>query len=543
MKRFFICLFLLVVNISTSYAQDKVHLIYFKDKENSLYSLDNPSEFLTEKALKRRQKQNISIQFRDLPVNLDYIQQVQATGAKVLYPTRWFNGVLIETDEVTFSEVQKLECVQQTATLSKALKIQTEFEEFHLSPNSSPSTNNRRLESEDYGASLTQIQLLGINKMHEQNFRGEGMTIAVMDNGFLDVDINPMFEHLTVLGTYDFVSQNNSVYKSGSHGTQVLSVMGAYKPSELIGGAYNASFYLFVTEDNDSESRAEEAFWLIAAERADSLGVDIISTSLGYNQFYNFELDYNTSDTDGNTSLITKAADIAVSTGMVVVTSAGNEGQSTWGTITFPADGDSVLAVGSVNSAGDYYIGSSRGYSADGRVKPDVVAMGVSTVTSNSGGFPRRKTGTSFAAPSVTALVAGVWQSQPDLTAVEVIERIRRSGSQFYNPDDKMGYGIPNFERTQTTTALETESYKQKIKIYPNPVENILSVLFNQSNFNEAVLVKIYTNLGKLVYQNTILLQNQFFQIPLSKTQFPSGMYLLVLESDSSVQTIQFIKH
>jgi len=543
MKPFFTFLLLFIANFSVSYAQDKVHLIYFKDKDNSPYSLDNPSEFLTEKALKRRQKQNIPVQFRDLPVNPDYVQKVQDTGAKVLYPTRWFNGLVIETDEVTFSEVQKLECVQQTAILSKASKTQNEFEEFRPFPIPPSPVNNQRLEAEDYGASLTQIQLLGIDKMHEQNFRGEGMTIAVMDNGFLNADINPMLKNLTVLGTYDFVYQRNLVYTRGSHGTQVLSVMGAYKPSELIGGAYNASFYLFATEDDNSESRAEEAFWLIAAERADSLGVDIISTSLGYSTFDDFNLDYNLSDIDGNTSIITKAADIAVSTGMVVVTSAGNEGQSMWGKITFPADGDSVLAVGSVNSVGDYYVGSSRGYSADGRVKPDVMALGVSTATSSAGGFLFRKTGTSFAAPSVTALVTGVWQSQPELTAVEVIERIRKSGSQFHNPDEKMGYGIPNFERIRTTTALEIESSPKKVEIYPNPVENTLFVFFGEFNFNQAVLVKIYTNLGKLVYQNDIRLKGQSFQIPLPKTQFPSGVYLLVLESDSYRQRSQFVKY
>ncbi len=537
--------FLLIFGMSVTYAQNNIHLIYFKDKANSPFSLTNPAEFLTEKALERRQKQNIALQIRDLPVNPDNVEKVRETGAKILYPTRWLNGLLIETDQVTLAQIQKLDCIQQTEKLSKALDI-TPQPEREIQARNPKVLTKARLEAEDYGESLAQIQLLEMDKMHQAGFHGEGMTIAIMDNGFQNVDINPAFEHLTILGTYDFVGQQENVFSGGVHGVNCLSVMGAYKPAEMIGGAYAASYYLFETENNNLETRSEEAFWLIAAERADSLGVDIISTSLGYYTFDDPSTNYLPSDTDGNTSLITRAADMAVGTGMIVVTSAGNEGQTAWGTITFPADGDSVLAVGSVDAEGNYYLGSSPGYSADGRVKPDVAAVGFQALVMNASGFTSRKTGTSFACPAVAALAAGVWQSQPNLTALEIMALIQKSGSQYRSPNSQIGYGIPSFERTQSlvlgTDDTELTQNDQEITIYPNPTHNAIYLSFGNFYWHKEVKLILRNAKGQEIYVQTRKIDEKRLKIELPSDKFSAGMYFLNAQVANFIKICRIIK-
>lgn len=547
-KCFSVILFF-ILKIFSSYGQDKLHLIYFKDKLNSPYSIDKPSEFMSEKAIKRRQKQNISIQFRDLPVNPSYIQKVRDAGAEILYPTRWFNGVLIKTDEVTLSKIQKLEIIKNTTLLSKSIKIDNQPLESGFDMDRFKNIPRQgRLEAEDYGASLAQIQLLGLDKMHEKGFHGEGITIAVLDNGFQNVDINPAFAHLDVLGTYDFVGRQKNVFGGGTHGAYVLSVLGAYKPNELIGGAYAASYYLFETEDNSSESRAEEVFWLVAAEKADSLGVDIISTSLGYYTFDDPSANYSPKDTDGNTALITRAADMAVGTGMLVVTSAGNVDQSAWKTITFPADGDSVLAVGSVDRNGTHYHTSATGYSSDGRVKPDVMAIGHNTVVMSSSGFKSERTGTSFACPLVSALAAGIWQAHPELTAMEVVRLIQKSGSQYRSPDQKMGYGIPSFERTEKLilgvdeSSELTNSDHRNVHIYPNPTQNTLHLGFSHFYQNKELKLTLRNTKGQNVYAKNVFLHKNYFEIQLSDTFFAKGIYLLSIQVGDFTKLLRIVK-
>ncbi len=296
--------------------------------------------------------------------------------------------------------------------------------------------------------------------------------IAIFDAGFSGVNQTAPFSHLfqdhQIKATWDFVYGSDNVFQYDEHGTEVFSVIAAYQEGTFTGGAYEAAFQLYVTEDVGSEYRIEEYNWLFAAERADSSGVDIIHSSLGYYDFDDATMNYAKSAMDGKTAVITRAAQYAADRGIVVVCSAGNEGTLAWQTITAPADAIGVLAVANVNSSGIRVASSSTGPSADGRIKPDVAALGASTTVIKSSGAVGTANGTSLAAPLVTSIVAGVWERYPVLTAHEVMDVIRKSASLAQNPNNQIGYGIPNFKAV--VNYVETETQEQPFEVFPNPV-------------------------------------------------------------------------
>jgi subtilisin family serine protease len=282
---------------------------------------------------------------------------------------------------------------------------------------------NLRTQVLDYGLSTNQVSMIGADIMHQQGFTGKGMSIAVFDSGFRNAHLLPAFRHVftsnRILATYDFVNKEESVYEDDEHGLRVFSAMAAYVPGQIIGTAYEAEYLLFRTEDASSEFRIEEINWLLAAEYADSAGVDVINSSLGYNYFSNPGMNYSRADMDGNTALVTRAADMAAATGMLVVVSAGNEGDDPWQTVAAPADADSVLSVGAVDRDGLYATFSSRGPTADGRIKPEVVAQGRGTVLSAASGNTVSSNGTSYSSPVLAGMATGFWQAYPHLTNME----------------------------------------------------------------------------------------------------------------------------
>jgi serine protease AprX len=433
-------------------AQSNMYLVKFTDKNNSPYSLQNPTVFLSQKSIERRFKQGIKIQERDLPPNPAYIDSLNTKSIQLLYKSRWFNAALIiATEEV------------KNAILNFPFVENVEFN-MPLKQNVSSSSFRKKSKLEtvntlNYGDATAQIELLGVNQMHEQGFHGENMLIAVLDNGFLNANsiicLDSIFDNNRVLEIYDFVDNDSTLFSDGGHGTSVLSCMAAYLENELIAPAYMSNYVLFRTEDDDSETRAEEAYWLFAAERADSLGVEIINTSLGYSTFDNPSTNYTTSQMDGNTTLITRAADIAASTGMLIINSAGNSGGTSWNIITAPADGDSVLAVGAVSRTGIVASFSSRGNPANSTVKPDVMAVGYQTALSDKYGQITASNGTSFASPLTAAMAAGLWQANPLLSSFDILTCIRKSGHIYNNPNVDYGYGITHFNRADSIAKNE----------------------------------------------------------------------------------------
>lgn len=544
----------------------KKHFIYLADKANSPYSIDKPSEFLSKRSLERRQKQNIKITTKDLPVNPTYITQIKNTGATVWYSSRWMNAVLIEASDATLAAVKKLSFIKNTTVLDNGRKREDGSKEIKrkrrkrktrkkkrnklASKESQRTTQEIVIDSDaDYGNSLTQASIIGADIMHKEGYKGKGMWIAVLDAGFLNVNNLACFSHLfsnqQVGGTYDFVTNKTDVYSTGSHGTKVLSTIAAYQKGTLIGSAPEATYWLYRTEDTGSEYRIEEVYWLMAAERADSVGVDIINSSLGYNTFDDASMNYTYKDLDGNTTIITKAADFAAATGILVVNSAGNEGNTSWRYIGAPADGDSVLVVGSVNRDASYSSFSSKGYTPDGRIKPNVSAMGSNVVIGSSFGIASGS-GTSFSCPILCGLAAGFWQANPQLTNMQVIDYLQRSASQASKPDSLLGYGIPNYEKAQdiakNPTSLEkvTES---GFSFYPNPIDNslYLKIVFSKTYQRKSLKMHLYDAQGKLVaYQH---LKDAPQEYKWEKLQYlQSGVYILLISTKEQSQAMKVIK-
>ncbi len=325
-------------------AQDHRFMVFFQDKSSS-FSIDNPLEFLSTRAIERRSKQNISITEQDLPINQDYISSLEDQGAKVWFSTKWLNGVLIQVDSSKLTDLGSLSFVSSIEYVAPgALKPQIKSDLVQKNQ----STVKGRTQS-------TEIQnmLLGIDAMHQEGITGKDMLIAVFDGGFVGVENTQPFEHIIsnnqLITTYDFVGNSSNVFRYDDHGTKVLSVIGANNQGIFTGSAFEANYILCVTEDVSSEYRVEEYNWLFAAEMADSSGVDIINTSLGYNLFDDPVMNYQKEDLDGSTSVISIAASIAATKGMVLTISAGNSGNSSWKTITPPADALDVLVVGAIS--------------------------------------------------------------------------------------------------------------------------------------------------------------------------------------------------
>ncbi|MCS6832447.1 MAG: S8 family serine peptidase, partial [Flammeovirgaceae bacterium] len=436
-------------------------LVLFKDKTNSPYSLENPTQYLSLRAIARRQRQGIPIQRRDLPVNPSYVNELKNKGAKVLYTSRWLNGAVVEANASVLSSLQ---------TLSFVKSVGIPVGVVHTSHYAEHRPNDI-----DYGRAAAQNKMLGIDEMHRQGYKGKGIIIAVMDAGFERVKQNPLMTGIDILDTYDFVDNETDVYDDDSHGAKVLSTIAANGKGIMVGAAFEASFYLYRTEDVRSETRLEEVYWTIAAERADSLGADIISNSLAYSTFDAPDISYTLENLNGDYALISQAADWAASTGMLVVTSADNLGYNTWRKISFPADADSVLAVGAVTPDGRRAGFSSVGNTVDNRIKPDVVALGENAYVLLSNGVPILASGTSYSAPQVAGLAAGLWQAFPHLSNMKLLEIIRLSGSQMSKPDSLLGYGIPHFTRAkelaaQVVTSSEKNMALQNVKAYPNPL-------------------------------------------------------------------------
>jgi len=487
----------------SAHAQQR-YVVFFKDKADSPYRLDAPEEFLSERAIQRRQQQGIPIVERDLPVNPHYLDSLRLAGAEVLYATKWLNGALIKAKESQLKDLQK-----------SGFLVGRSFDLGILEPsalaNEVPAAERAPTTGvpEVFGRSANQLNMLGVDKMHLDGFMGEGITIAILDGGFYKANefsaFDSLFKSGRLLDTYDFVAGEESVFEDSRHGMQVLATMAAYSPGELVGPAWKASYLLYRTEDTGSESRLEEFNWLVAAERADSAGVDIINSSLGYTTFDDQRDDYTTERLDGESAFITVAADLAAAAGILVVASAGNEGNDPWGYIAPPADADSVLSVGAVDAEGMVAWFSSRGPTSDGRIKPNVAAQGRGTVLLGSTGRVSTSNGTSFAAPLIAGLAAGMWQAFPELTNMQLLRLIERSASQHDTPDSLLGYGVPHFERAAAImNGLGDQETDEAPLVFPNPAEgDRFYVAVPAEMLGEKIKVVVHDQLGKILYSST----------------------------------------
>ena len=484
--------------------------VKFTDKNNSPYSIDQPEEFLSARALARRSNQGIEIDSLDIPVNPDYVQAVKDIGVQVIYSTKWLNSVVIyTTNSSLLDDIEALPFVKgvtKAAGGDYGVSDKEFFENEHFPEHNTGISSGKQSTSYNYGAAYDQINLINGIPLHEQGYDGEGMMIGVLDAGFLNVDINSAFDSLwmnnRILGTRDFVSPGGNVFQAHYHGAMVLSTMGANLPGQMVGTAPKAQYWLIRTEDADSEYLIEELNWVAGAEFADSVGVDVINTSLGYSEFDDPSQNHSYADMDGNTTPISIGADIAASKGILCVNSAGNSGTSAWYYITAPADADSICTVGAVDNNGLIASFSSHGPTSDGQIKPDVCATGSgTTIIDPWDGSVSFGSGTSFSSPVTAGMAACLWQSHPGAKNMDILQAMRESANKYDNPDDAYGYGIPDFEMAMgfLTKIPETAFAGTDFIVYPNPVHQDIYVSTNDTGIQMSSYA-IYDLSGRLVF-------------------------------------------
>lgn len=417
------------------------------DKADTEYSLSHPEQFLSDKALQRRARQRLSVDSTDLPVCRSYMTKIAQYGVDIINSSKWNNTVLVEcTDTAGIEKMHELPfvgSVRKVWTCPSSIPIRNKDRKKDVTDKYVAGKNY-------YGTAFYQVSMLNVDKLHHHGFRGHGMTVAIIDGGFYNADAVRLLRNVKIEGTRNFVS-NLDIYGESEHGMKVLSCMAAYEPDVMVGTAPEASYWLLCSEDSDSESLAEEDYWAEAVEFADSVGVDLVNTSLGYAIFDDKSTNYTYSQLDGHTSMISRSASMAADKGMIIVCSAGNEGNKTWKKITVPADAAGVLTVGAVDRNRVNTLFSSVGNTADGRVKPDVMALGGGSAVVDIDGSTGFANGTSFAAPTLCGAVACLWQACPSLTAKQLIELVRFAGDRTEVPDNIFGYGIPDFWKAYQT--------------------------------------------------------------------------------------------
>ncbi|UQD56396.1 S8 family serine peptidase [Flavobacterium sp. K5-23] len=536
MKNFYILIFLLLTTIASS---QEDAWVYFNAKPNSQFYFDSPLQMLSQRALDRRTKQNIAIDFKDVPVEPTYISQVEAvSGISVMAKSKWLNAIHVRGTQAVINSLKTFSFVAKVDFANKTLNTSGKIAKTYK--NQEQNKTEKSKVDFTYGTSANQIQMLNGHLLHQQNYTGSGKIIAIMDGGFPGVNTALPFQRLRdnnqILGGYDYVNRNNNFYVGDNHGTLVLSSIGGYKENALVGSAPDASYYLFITEDVRNENPVEESLWVEAAENADMLGVDIINTSLGYFEFDNPAYNHTYSEMNGITTFMSKGAEIAFSRGIIVVAAAGNEGATSNPHIAVPADAVSVIAVGAVNATKTKTSFSSIGPSYDGRTKPDVMAQGKAAVLSNEAGTIITADGTSFSSPIMAGVIACLWQAFPTKTNQEIRQLIIQSGDRFVSPNDQYGYGIPNFSWALSNGLFVEDFLTNYFTAYPNPTSNFVTVTFPES-FNRGKVV-FYSVLGQKVLEKNIIGQTD----NISLESLSKGTYFYQIESDVFSKSGKIIK-
>ena len=537
-KQFFFIIFLLAnfFGFSQTYTR---YWVAFKDKNSSPYSIGNPQQFLSQRAINRRTLHSFPVTAQDLPVNPSYISQVQATGAVILSRSRWFNGVVVRiTNPSQVAAITALSCVQTNKPVARILPmrktVKVENDELSSRKNFAIQTTGRF----NYGGAYNQIHQLNGECLHDQFYDGTGMQIAEIDDGFSNANVISIFDSLWVqnrmIGKHNFFSGDTTdLYAIGGHGTEVLSCMAAFKNGSMVGTAPYAKYYLLRSEIDSTEKIMEEYSWVSAIEYADSAGADVATSSLGYSIFPNDpSMDHTWADLDGKTSVASLSATMAARRGMIVCVAAGNEGGSTWQKITIPSDADSIMAVGAVTNTGNYAGFSSTGFSADGRVKPDVMAQGQNATLISTNGNVISGSGTSFATPILAGMTACLWQGNPTKTNMQVIDAIKQSASRYTTPDSIMGYGIPDF---CLADQILKGNIGTQVYVYSTFFEDKPSV-FISGNRDMNLTIELFDINGRRLVNSPakILKDNGFKQaIEIPETSnLPAGMYLIKITAD-----------
>jgi serine protease AprX len=520
--------------------------IFFKDKNNSPYSLARPKEFLSERSILRRARQHIDYNGLDIPVNSFYIDSLQRLGLKIINVSKWLNGAIVSSGDLSILNIAS------KYSFVKEVQLYPEI-------NKKFSIDRIKIEKDDllglpikYGFSDNQIKMLRGEYLHQNGYQGGNIMVAILDAGFTNADQVSSLQHLwnngRIIAYRDFVKDGIGFFKTNEHGTLVTSIIGGIEDGYIFGSAPEAQFVLLRTEYGPTEYIIEEYNWVCGAEFADSIGADVINSSLGYTEFDDQRQDHTYNDMDGKTCVSSIGATIASSKGIVVVVSAGNDGAKPWFKIGSPADADNILTVGAVDSLGFITGFSSRGPTYDGRVKPDVCAQGLATVGQHPSGSILSGSGTSFSAPLIAGLSACLWQSNPEATNLQLIEAVRQSSSLYSDPNNEYGYGIPDFalaDRILKTKLLSEKQPLVSFNVYPNPAKDhlYLEVYQNQPSIDKLVSITCFDISGRIVFNEKAELSGKgsFLQLR-NFDHLSSGYYLLMIELSGQVYSYYFVK-
>ena len=515
--------------------------VKLKDKKGTPFQINHPEAFLSQRSIHRRMKQQIPIDETDLPVSPVYLEQLKNLGAIVVHTSKWLNGATVRfADTTLIRTITALPFIQSVQLTKPAVITKSTRIKFNDELNSDIPTAN-------YGNAFNQLNQLNGPYLHNKGFRGKGIQIAVIDAGFWHVNQIAAFDSLRttnrILGTRDFVDSKSDIYEQNSHGMSVLSCMGGNIPGTLMGTAPEASFYLFRSEDAATEYMVEEDNWVAAAELADSVGVDEINSSLGYNIFDDPKMSHPYSELNGKKTRVTQGANMAFEKGILIFTSAGNEGSKAWKHIIAPSDGENVIAVGAVDKVGTKASFSSVGPAYGGAIKPNVAAQGALTYLITGAGVEGYSSGTSFSSPVLAGMGACLLQANPAASVKQIKLAIEQSAYQYNKPDSLLGYGIPDFQKADLLlkyTGIKTMQAGLIWEVMPNPFSDYLYIKKLDTLKLEGCSVSIHSLQGINLWEKTFT--NSEIIILNNISNLPKGFLILTIRSGGKKEEFKLIK-
>ena len=555
--KYFVVAALLLLSFDAQ-SQYSRYVLELTDKKGTKHTLSTPQSFLSTESIDRKKRFNIAIDSADMPVSAIYVDSISKMGnLQIIGSSKWMNILLIQTtDAAAIQKINRLGFIKKQSPIANSIPKpkQIEKDQILTLPNPFYATEKTNENSINYGKSQSQIAIHNGAYLHDKGLKGSGIKIAVFDAGFFKYLSYDAFDSLRrrekIKYTWDFVSNHRFVDEDDAHGMSCLSIMAANLPGRFVGSSPDAEYYLFRTENARSEYPIEEVNWLMAAERADSIGVDIISSSLGYTTFDDKIFDHSYSDLNGTGTIVSKAASMAVSKGMIVCSSAGNEGDDPWKYISAPADGKNVLAVGAINTSNQIAPFSGFGPSADGRTKPDVVSVGFNTQLIASDGNIGLGNGTSFSNPNIAGLIACLWQGFPEFNHLEIIQAIKQSSDQYLNPDNRRGYGIPNMQLAYEDLSKQRDIRNAKkilieknIVVYPNPINDHCKIAYKALQDGNFQWKMININGQSIRSDEQKVKSNQYYVFDIKNlSTIPKGTYFLSYINGAEKGIIKIIK-
>ena len=534
----FILAILLSFCSTSVFCEGYMFRIELKDKGNPPYTIENPEEFLSEKSIERRQRQGIAIDRTDLPIDPLYLEEIKSTGAVIKAASKWVETVTVYLpDSSAVPALKDLSFVDTLYCVWKGVLPQPDLLKSGQDKFAKHDLSERPIQKEvsAYGEGYQQASMLNVDLLHDAGFKGGGISIAVMDIGFRNCDQITAFDFERIKEVKNFTHKLVDLLRTTeSHGTSVLSCMLANQPGVMIGTAPESDYYLFKTEVEGEEFPIEEDYWVVAMEYADSIGIDVVSTSLAYSIFDDPSMNHTYEQLDGYTIPASRAASIAGNKGMLIFNSAGNEGNKSWGKIAVPCDADNIITVAAVNASGTIANFSSRGPSADGRIKPDLSAMGEGVAVIRYDDTVIRGNGTSYSTPILAGAGACLWQALPLKTSKEIISLMKESGDRYASPDFAYGYGVPDMAEVyiNNTTGIFRTSKTNSLLFF----DTRTNFLYLKNTESREINLLIFNSQG----QSVVL--DKCVGMPLDLTNLTPGVYFAHLRQGKEQIVQKFVK-